>query len=59
MLWLSENQEWVFSGVGGVVVLFVLTKIFQKRSASQSIKGHNNIQVGGNIEQVKNDKADS
>ena len=53
MNWIIENKEWLFSGIG-IVLLSLLLKFFLKKRKEKSIKmkqksGKNstNIQVGG------------
>lgn len=50
MDWLIKNSEWVFSGIGVVVLgwLFALRK--SRAGVSQSVKSSSNVtQVGGNV----------
>lgn len=52
MNWLLENKEWIFSGIGVSIVIFILNNIFNKKHYSQKQKGGNkskNYQSGGNI----------
>lgn len=54
VVWVIDNKQWLFSGVGLAVVVWVGRLIFKKRSASttQNIRsGDNstNIQAGGDI----------
>ncbi|MBV7414526.1 hypothetical protein [Aeromonas sp. sif2433] len=60
MSWLLENKEWVFSGVGVSVVVFIFS-IFKKNSelkqTQKSGKSSKNYQAGGDINiGKKNDK---
>ncbi|OOE86794.1 hypothetical protein [Salinivibrio sharmensis] len=60
MSWLLENKEWVFSGIGVSVLIFLLS-LFRKNPSSTQIQksGDNstNYQSGGDINiGNKNDK---
>jgi len=55
MNWIIENKEWVFSGIGvlivSVIIGFFVQSRFGKKIAQKQKDGRNstNIQVGGNI----------
>lgn len=50
--WILENKEWIFSGIGVMIITFVITLILNKKkenSISQNItNGENNSQVINN-----------
>ncbi|REG86558.1 hypothetical protein [Marinomonas pollencensis] len=52
MNWLIENKEWIFSGVGVSVIIFILS-VLRKNSDSKQVQksGANstNYQAGGDI----------
>jgi hypothetical protein len=62
--WILENKEWLFSGVGIVMISSVLGIIFKsKKSPNQNIEagnGSNNVQGGKNVTvtfgEIKHDK---
>lgn len=46
MKWLSENREWIFSGVGSGIVVFALTTLIQFRRKRSTRNGH---QIARNV----------
>jgi len=51
--WISDNKQWLFSGLGLAIVAWVWRLIIKKRASSstQTIRSGNNstnVQVGGN-----------
>lgn len=63
MNWISENREWLFSGLGGAVVMGIAGFLFKRKrdkvELSQSIKtGDNstNIQGGNDVNVTIGDK---
>jgi predicted tellurium resistance membrane protein TerC len=57
--WIIANKEWIFSGIGVLVITIVLNLIFRKKSEKQIQKsGRNskNYQAGNNITINKDDK---
>lgn len=52
MNWINENKEWIFSGVGVVIITFILNYFFKEKSISKkqkSGKKSKNYQSGENI----------
>ncbi|QHA38505.1 hypothetical protein D5E69_14165 [Rossellomorea marisflavi] len=53
MVWISENKEWLFSGIGIVAITSLLGFVFKsKRSPGQKIDAgnhSNNVQGGKNV----------
>jgi hypothetical protein len=52
MNWINENKEWIFRGVGVVIITFILNYFFKDKSTSQkqkSGKKSNNYQSGKDI----------
>lgn len=55
MEWINENKEWIFSGVGVIVISAIINAIFKgkkrKRLTQNQNSGKNstNIQAGGDI----------
>lgn len=53
MQWILNNKEWLFSGIGVLVLSAIMGLIFRKKSASKQIQksGNNstNYQAAGNI----------
>lgn len=52
MNWINENKEWIFSGVGVVIITFILNYFFKEKIFSQkqkSGKKSNNYQAGKDI----------
>lgn len=50
--WILENKEWLFSGIGVLVITLILNFIFRNRNAKQVQKGgknSRNYQSGRNI----------
>jgi len=58
MSWLLENKEWIFSGVGVSVVVFIFS-IFNKngrlKQTQKSGRSSKNYQAGGDINIGKTD----
>ncbi|GEM77567.1 hypothetical protein [Vibrio sagamiensis] len=52
MSWLIENKEWIFSGVGVSLIVFILSLFSKNKQLKQSqTSGNNskNYQAGGDI----------
>ena len=53
LVWLSENKEWVFSGIGATVLAGVIALLRRSKPSSQQEQHggeHSvNIQVGGDV----------
>ncbi len=52
MEWITENRDWLFSGVAIALPLAIIGWIFSSRKNKQVQKGGDNstnIQVGGNL----------
>ncbi|HEA30194.1 MAG TPA: hypothetical protein ENH91_09400 [Leeuwenhoekiella sp.] len=50
--WIIENKEWLFSGIGVLLISLILKLIFRKRKPEQIQKGgknSKNYQAGKNI----------
>lgn len=51
--WFSSNKEWVFSGIGAVIIAAIITWFFRRSQSKKQIQksGNNsvNIQVGDNL----------
>lgn len=50
--WIIENKEWIFSGIGVLVITLILNFIFRNRNAKQIQKGgknSKNYQSSGNM----------
>jgi len=60
MAWILDNKEWLFSGVGIVIIAWVFRLFYkQRQTSSQTIKsGDNstNIQAGRDINMTSKDK---
>jgi hypothetical protein len=61
--WIVENKEWLFSGIGVIVITTIIGFIFNKKNPQQSIKSgdcSHNYQGGRdvniNIGDSKNEK---
>lgn len=53
MEWITENSEWLFSGIAIAIPLAIIGWFFTSTGNKQVQKGGNrstNIQVGGNVE---------
>ena len=47
---IQEHYQWIFSGIGGAVIVFFLCLFVKnKKSVQQKAKGNGNIQIGGNV----------
>jgi hypothetical protein len=60
MEWLSNNYQWVFSGIGTSLVILIITILLKKNKEAKNIKmkqksGDNslNIQIGGDVNNGK------
>ena len=53
LAWVGSNKEWLFSGIGVLIISTVITLFIRHRKSSKQIQksGSNsvNIQVGGNL----------
>ncbi len=60
MDFITNNYQWIFSGIGVSILGWMIAKKIKKKNINQSIKyGSNNIQIGGNYTQrSSNDKTD-
>ena len=62
MVWIIENKEWIFSGVGVAIILFIINKLITKNSSinQKQSSGFNSInyQVNGDLN-VHNSHDDS
>lgn len=50
--WIIENKEWIFSGIGVLVISLILNFLFRSRNAKQVQKGgknSRNYQSSGNM----------
>jgi len=51
--WFNSNKEWVFSGIGAVIIGTIITWFLRRSSSKKQIQksGNNsiNIQVGDNL----------
>ena len=51
--WFNSNKEWVFSGIGAVIIATIITWFLRRSSSKKQIQksGNNsiNIQVGDNL----------
>ena len=62
MNWIEENKEWIFSGIGAVVIGTILTLIFKSKGKNKKIqtqksgKDSINLQSGRDIRIGDNDK---
>ncbi|UZJ37367.1 MULTISPECIES: hypothetical protein [unclassified Prosthecochloris] len=57
-VWIIQNQEWVFSGIGVAVITGIVSLIFKKKVASykQTIRsgaGSTNFQAGRDIKNIE------
>lgn len=53
--WLSDNKEWVFSGIGVTIVVSIIGfvfKIFKKKSKGKSVQQNASFNFGSHITQV-------
>lgn len=55
MEWINENKEWIFSGIGAVVIGVVIRAILERKKSKRltqnqkSGRNSTNIQAGGDI----------
>ncbi len=54
--WLMDNIEWLFSGVGVVIITFVIGKIWKKNSKAKKNKLHKSQIHSGKGDNVMGDK---
>ncbi|MBK7475448.1 MAG: hypothetical protein IPN74_05625 [Haliscomenobacter sp.] len=61
--WISTNKEWLFSGLGGLILLPIVRYIWKRNRASQSepsvsntATGNRNYQAGRDINIQKEEK---
>lgn len=51
--WLNSNKEWIFSGIGAGLILFIITLLFKRSQSKKQIQksGNNsvNIQIGDSL----------
>lgn len=45
---ISEHYQWIFSGIGGVVISLFITIMIKKKSSSNNVK-QTNIIAGGDV----------
>ncbi len=56
MDWLINNSEWVFSGIGVLVLGWLFTLRKSGAGVSQSVKKSSNVtQIGGNVSNGESD----
>ena len=49
MNWLSENYQWIFSGIGVLILGLLFQRNRTRRKITQSVSGSSNVtQIGGN-----------
>lgn len=55
--WISENKEWIFSGIGITIASFVLSLLFKKKFSTNQIIGNNStgIQAGRDVNLMHKD----
>lgn len=56
--WLCGNKEWVFSGIGGLVLSFVVS-LFKKRNNSTENHQSSSFNIGSHITQVNGNYTDN
>ena len=59
MQWLIDNKEWIFSGVGVVILSFIIRFFIKQQNdvkqSQKSGKNSTNYQAGGNMSIGKKD----
>lgn len=56
MDWILENKEWLFSGLGGAILIFFLTKFFIEKNDK---KGNNNVTINNNVSAFSSESTNS
>ena len=58
MTWITDNYQWIFSGIGVAIVGFILNKVFNNKAKNESNSNDsNNITITNNIN--SNDNTES